>query len=205
MVDHALRQAGRTLDDVAEIVLGDGPGSFTGLRVAWAFGKGLAHDRGIPLIAVAALMGIARSAAVAAEIGDRPVAACFDALRGEVFAAVYAFDAGREPSVRTIVAPRLTTIAALAPLLARPPALVVGDGAERHAAEVRQRLGIPPLASDALGPIAAALLWLRDARGGARPLDDLQAEPAYGRPAEAQVRWEARHGRALPDPRRAGG
>jgi hypothetical protein len=29
-------------------------------------------------------------------------------------------------------------------------------------------------------------------------LDDW--EPTYGRPAEAQARWEAAHGRALPNP-----
>jgi len=28
----------------------------------------------------------------------------------------------------------------------------------------------------------------------------MTAEPTYGRPAEAQAKWEARHGRALPHP-----
>jgi len=37
--------------------------------------------------------------------------------------------------------------------------------------------------------------------GGARLVDDpLAWEPDYGRPAEAQALWEARHGRALPHP-----
>src|ERR1700740_1530147 len=58
-VDDALRQAATTLDDVEGIVVGDGPGSFTGLRIGWAVAKGLAHEREIPLYAVPSLMGLA--------------------------------------------------------------------------------------------------------------------------------------------------
>ena len=37
-------------------------------------------------------------------------------------------------------------------------------------------------------------------RGVGRLLDDpAAAEPVYGRPAEAQAQWEARHGRPFPD------
>src|SRR6266700_60929 len=54
---------------------------------------------------------------------------------------------------------------------------------------------------DALRPLAASLLLLAARVGAARELPDpLAAEPVYGRPAEAQAKWEARHGRPLPDP-----
>jgi hypothetical protein len=49
-----------------------------------------------------------------------------------------------------------------------------------------------------LRPGAASLLWLAARPGVARTLDPW-AEPEYGRPAEAQVKWEERHGRPLPD------
>jgi hypothetical protein len=111
-----------------------------------------------------------------------PVAASFDALRGQVFGAVYAFPPGR---VDTLVAPALFPAAALADVSPVPPAIVVGDSA---------------LAT--LPPIAAALLALRELEGAARPALDPAVEPAYGRPAEAQAKWEALHGRPLPHPPR---
>src|SRR5688572_2722752 len=37
-----LDEAGRGLDDMTAVAVGTGPGSFTGLRVAMALGKGLA-------------------------------------------------------------------------------------------------------------------------------------------------------------------
>src|SRR5205823_13723461 len=49
LLDHALKQAGLRPADLAGIVIGDGPGSFTGLRVGWAAAKGLAQEAGLPL------------------------------------------------------------------------------------------------------------------------------------------------------------
>ena len=46
----------------------------------------------------------------------------------------------------------------------------------------------------------ARLLALVGVRGGAARIESVQAwEPVYGRPAEAQARWETTHGRPLPD------
>jgi hypothetical protein len=51
---------------------------------------------------------------------------------------------------------------------------------------------------------ATALIALTALPGGAREVPDPSDwEPVYGRPAEAQARWEIAHGRPLPDP--AGG
>jgi tRNA threonylcarbamoyl adenosine modification protein YeaZ len=170
---------------VAGIVVGDGPGSFTGLRIGWAAAKGLAQEREVPIVAVPTLMGAAHAAAA----GDPgPFAACFDALRGQVFGAVYAFSAGR---VETLFAPALTTLAALAASGIKPR-LVVGDGALRYATESREWTGRPPSGLDALTPIAGSLLALAPREG--RPA----GEPEYGRPAEAQAKWEAHYGRPLP-------
>ena len=53
-------------------------------------------------------------------------------------------------------------------------------------------------------PRATALIALADMEGGAGEVPDPSGwEPFYGRPAEAQARWEIAHGRPLPDP--AGG
>src|SRR4029077_6610904 len=84
-----------------------------------------------------------------------------------------------------------------------PPALVVGDGATRYPDAVLEWSGAPPVPLASLPPLATMLLSLFSRTGAARVIDDvLVAEPVYGRPAEAQAKWEARHGRPLPDPSR---
>ena len=187
LIQQVLALAGVTLERIAEIVVADGPGSFTGLRIGWAAAKGFAHERELPVVAVPSLLGAAHAAAA----GERgPVVVCFDALRGQVFGAIYAFPPGR---VETIVAPGLFTLAELARVTPVRPQLAVGDGAERYADEIRSWIGRPPVPLDARSLVAGSLLALA-------PLVGYPAtgEPIYGRPAEAQAKWEARHGQPLP-------
>lgn len=196
LIEQVLTLAAVELDQLAGVVVGDGPGSFTGLRIGWAVGKAIAQERDLPMLAVASLLGAAYGA-VRGEVG--PVAACFDALRGQVFGAVYAFPPGR---VETLVAPVVVTLADLARDAPVRPLLAAGDGAERYAAEVVAWTGRPPVGLDALPSIAGSLLALLGRAGATRSLDDAASEPAYGRPAEAQAKWEARYGQPLPHPPR---
>lgn len=201
LVDFALERLGVRPLDLTGIVVGDGPGSFTGLRIGWAAAKGLGQEAGLELRAIPSLMAAAAGAALT--LGAEPVAACFDALRGEVYGAVYAFHPDR---VETLVAPALLTVPALARLAPVRPRLVVGDGAVRYAGEVSRWVGAAPVPPERLPPAAAMLLALLEREGAARTLaDPATAEPVYGRPAEAQVKWEARHGRPLRDSSRPAG
>ncbi|HYT03752.1 MAG TPA: tRNA (adenosine(37)-N6)-threonylcarbamoyltransferase complex dimerization subunit type 1 TsaB [Gemmatimonadales bacterium] len=204
LADHALDQAGLGggARDLAGIVIADGPGSFTGLRIGWAAAKGLAHAAGLPLRAVPSLM--AAAAAVARQLGPVPVAACYDALRGQVYGALYVV---RAEGVETLVAPAVMTVADFARIAPVRPRAVVGDGAMRYPEDVLRWSGAAPLPLESLIPNAVTLLSLFTHEGAARALDDsppLGAEPVYGRPAEAQALWEARHGQPLPDSSRSG-
>ena len=182
--------------DLDGIVVGDGPGSFTGLRIGWATAKALAQETGLDVVAVPSLL--AAAAAGALPLGPVPVAACFDALRGQVYGAEYVIHPDR---VDTLVAPAVCTVEELARAAPAVPRLVVGDGAVRYAEAVVRWCGASPVPLEALPPAASLLLALFQRIGAGRPIADLAtAEPVYGRPAEAQARWEARHGRPLPDP-----
>jgi tRNA threonylcarbamoyladenosine biosynthesis protein TsaB len=190
LMQEVLSLAGVSLKDIKRIIVGDGPGSFTGLRIGWAAAKGLAHERQLPLIAIPSLLGAAHAA------GVNIVAACYDALRGQVFGAVYAF---KDDSVDALIRPGLFTITELADTTPGQPVLAVGDGAERYRDEVQAWIGRPPVGIEALPPIAASLLTLFDYDEARSAVDRSLAEPTYGRPAEAQVKWESRHGRPLPN------
>jgi hypothetical protein len=101
--------------------------------------------------------------------------------------------------VETLVAPALFTLGALARVAPVRPLVAVGDGAQRYADEVLSWTGRASVGLDAVPPIAGSLLALVERESASRRVDELSsAEPVYGRPAEAQVKWEAHHGRPLP-------
>jgi tRNA threonylcarbamoyladenosine biosynthesis protein TsaB len=154
---------------VERIVCGAGPGSFTSLRVAASIAKGICHARGIPLFEVSSL------ALIVAAAGDRPgrYLVSLDAMRGESFAAIV--EVGNDRKIPTAVPFEIVESSTLAEK-AR------GAGAE-----------LLPGSPHAAG-VARVLGSVLD-RG---PVDLAAWEPDYGRAAEAQVRWEAAHGRPLP-------
>jgi tRNA threonylcarbamoyladenosine biosynthesis protein TsaB len=196
LVDFVLTRIGAGPGDLDGLVLGDGPGSFTGLRIGWAVAKGLTQETGCDVIAIPSLLAAAAGGAQRA--GAVPVAACFDALRGQVYGAMYVVHADR---IETLMAPTLGTIPELGGRAPVRPALVVGDGAVRYPDEARAWSGTAPVGLDQLPPAATMHLALCRKPGAGREVADFAvAEPVYGRPAEAQAKWEARHGRPLPHP-----
>ena len=190
LMQEVLALANVSLNDIKRIIVGDGPGSFTGLRIGWAAAKGLAHERQLSLVAIPSLLGAAHAA------GVNIAAACYDALRGQVFGAVYAFT---EDAVDVLMKPALFTISELVDVTPALPVLAVGDGALGYRDEVEDWIGRPPVGLEELPPIAASLLALFDHDNARSAVDRSLAEPTYGRPAEAQVKWESRHGRPLPN------
>jgi tRNA threonylcarbamoyl adenosine modification protein YeaZ len=63
-VEQLLAETGLRLADLAAVVVGTGPGAFTGLRVGLATAKTLAHARGLPLVGIgtgAALLSAAEA------------------------------------------------------------------------------------------------------------------------------------------------
>lgn len=192
VVQELLATAGVTPEQLAGIVVGDGPGSFTGLRVAGALAKGLLHGTSRPLFAVPSLFGCGWRLARAE--GASRVAALYDALRGEVFATVWPReDAAWDP--RALPATEMASLGSVV--------VAGGEGATAHADAVRQWTGRAPVGPPVGRASAAALLELVWSDPDRYAVAEVASwEPTYGRPAEAQVRWEARHGRPLPDPPR---
>jgi tRNA threonylcarbamoyl adenosine modification protein YeaZ len=92
LVAQCLESAGRTPGDVTAVVVGTGPGPFTGLRVGMVTGLVFAQARGIPVHGVCSLDALAHEAAPVAGQGELLVAT--DARRKEVYVATYAAEHG---------------------------------------------------------------------------------------------------------------
>jgi tRNA threonylcarbamoyladenosine biosynthesis protein TsaB len=192
MIDVVLGESGVTLDALDGVLLADGPGSFTGLRVGASVVKGLLATRQLEFRTAPALL-IAATGALPPHAG--PILSVRDALRGELYAAVYDRGDGRVGVLR----PPTVVAAADAPGLAPRGAALVGIAAEPVLAALAHALGGPRLVAPA-SP-AAVLLELLDVDGALTSVTDAERwEPVYGRPAEAQRKWEETHGRSLPDP-----
>lgn len=81
-IDQLLKRNKIKLTDIDEIIIGSGPGSYTGLRIAVMVGKMLAFTKHIPLKTVSSLFFMTSGY-------EGKVAALMDARRGYVFSAIY--------------------------------------------------------------------------------------------------------------------
>jgi tRNA threonylcarbamoyladenosine biosynthesis protein TsaB len=192
MIETLLRRAGASLDDVRGIVLSDGPGSFTGLRVGASLAKALVQARNLPLWVAPSLL--VRAAGVAQE--HTVVLAVASALRGEVYAAAYRFVGD---AIETVLSPTVRRPDELEAGSLKPD-IVVGEAPREVIAALEKWTGRAVIGPPGGSPQASQLLGLVRRAGGARLVEAAaQWEPVYGRPAEAQARWEIAHGRPLPD------
>lgn len=92
MIDRVLGAADIGPDGVAAIVVGCGPGTFTGVRMGVATGRAIALGLGVPIAGVSTLGALAAAATGLGSVGAQGVetlAVCVDARRGELFVAAY--------------------------------------------------------------------------------------------------------------------
>jgi tRNA threonylcarbamoyladenosine biosynthesis protein TsaB len=187
-VDRAVAAAGLRPRDVAAVVCGGGPGSFTGLRIAAATAKGIVRALGVPLYAYSGLM----AAAAAHRVDERPVCALFDARNHEVYAGCWSF--GGDCVREEVLGVAALGIDELVERLRRLPVRFVGDGAALHRDALVAEFG-----GDAVDvedrSLARGLLWLARAAADAGRVADAAAwEPEYVRAAGVERIAAARAG-----------
>ena len=97
LLDELLREAGMTFAAVDAIAYGEGPGSFTGLRIGAGIVQGLALSRGLKVLGISTLEVLAEAATMQ-DANDRVkdantrVIACLDARMSEIYHAAYVRD-----------------------------------------------------------------------------------------------------------------
>ncbi len=83
MLQRLLAEAELTLGGLDGLAFGQGPGAFTGLRIACSVVQGLGMGAGLPVVGVMTLE------AMAEEVAAGHVVACLDARMGELYGAVF--------------------------------------------------------------------------------------------------------------------
>jgi len=202
-IREVLDRAGLEVSEVTGIVVGSGPGSFTGVRVAAATAKGLCRALEIPLWAVSSLEAGAASLAgggatlgvvggatldefATAELSSeemaRPRYVLFDARSDRVYAACYV---ARDGGLDELIPPHATTIGEV--LAADLPLCnFVGDGAHAHSDQI-VGAGFPVLPAPAGTPSAEGLVALVGRPPARAPVEDVARwEPDYLRPSSAE-------------------
>ncbi|WP_448566204.1 tRNA (adenosine(37)-N6)-threonylcarbamoyltransferase complex dimerization subunit type 1 TsaB [Thalassotalea ganghwensis] len=87
MVDEVLNQAGIKLTDLDGIIYGQGPGSFTGVRIGIGVVQGLAFAGNLPVVGVSTMQAMAQQAYQ--QYGVDEVIAAIDARMSEVYTGFY--------------------------------------------------------------------------------------------------------------------
>jgi tRNA threonylcarbamoyladenosine biosynthesis protein TsaB len=175
-VAECLVDARIDVGSMSRVVCGAGPGSFTSLRIAASVAKGIAVAIGIPMYSVSSLLLTVAAAADSLEAGL--YLSVIPAMREEWFSMLIELSRDRE-------------------IVARGDAFIVADAKLAESAHSLEGRPIGPGQELDFRPHARGVARLISQIVEAGPVAIETWEPEYGRLAEAQVRWEAAHGRPL--------
>ena len=172
-ISSALAEAGAVPADVTDVVVGLGPGPFTGLRVGIVSGRTFGFALGLPVRGICSLDALAHEAWLAGHRGGLLVAT--DARRKEVYAAEFVLD---DSGLTRMAGPVVSRAADLdeawraLPVAGRGPLLYPADlGSERVAGSRPSGIRLPlDVSAGALADLAVRRLATGDVLDGLEPL-----------------------------------
>lgn len=156
MIDAVLAEANVTLSTLNGLIFGQGPGSFTGVRIGVGVAQGLAFAADLPVVGVSSLQAMAQQAY--SDYGEKQVIAAIDARMAEVYNGFFQLD--EHNIMQAQQAEAVTPPAKLGELLAAvidKPSYAVGSGWDAYPealAELKRNANSPTI----LFPSATAML-----------------------------------------------
>lgn len=175
-VAECLDETGIRVSEIARVVCGAGPGSFTSLRITASIAKGIAVGVGCPMYSVSSLL--LSVASVRDSLSEGLYLSVLPAMRGDWFAL-------------------LVQVGAKASMDPQGDASIISGAELAQSADDRSAALLGPGQAIDARPHARAVGDLLEQIIAAGPVPIATWEPDYGRLAEAQVKWEATHGRPL--------
>lgn len=175
-VAECLAEAGVAVTTIARVVCGAGPGSFTSLRISASVAKGIAVGVGCPVYSVSSLL-LSIASKPEAMTGNRLFLSVLPAMRAEWFALLAEVQGG-------LITPK-------------GDVFIVGEAELAETALRHDARLLGPRQAISSAPHARGVAALLDQILASGPVPIETWEPDYGRLAEAQVKWEAAHGRPL--------
>ncbi|MFZ2755385.1 MAG: tRNA (adenosine(37)-N6)-threonylcarbamoyltransferase complex dimerization subunit type 1 TsaB, partial [Atopobiaceae bacterium] len=192
----ALASCGHGMADVDAVLVGHGPGSFTGVRIGIATAKGIACGLGCALVAGSTLDAAAWNAWKAGARGL--VGVVGDAMRGEVYPGLYQVsDEGpRRLFATETVAKADAAVAAWAERADASQITLTGDGLRKYRARFAEAGMSRVVAEESWFPSGEGLLRAQTGRFGTG--DPALVLPLYTRLSDAEENERKRLGLAQP-------
>lgn len=181
MIRDVLNEAQMRAVDLDAIVLGNGPGSFIGLRIAASVAQGIAHVAGIKIIATSSMAALAIEALQESTVNY--VAVAQDAHMGEVYLGLYERDQSK--GTKAVIAERLQSVAEVHEMASTSDREWVGAGVgwRTYPGLLAANSAFVTTASDLAYPKAKFLFALAST---APALEPQAIEPVYLRAEVAQ-------------------
>ena len=177
-IDRLVESTGFGPADIGRVVVGSGPGSFTGVRIAASLAKGIRAATGAELFAYSSLAAIT----VGSEARGR-VCAAIDARRGQVYAAGYDVDSGLAQVFEPVAEQFDAVLARLEP----PADWTLAAAIPEHLRQQAEQCGVDVLPSAAGEPRAISLLYLAGLVPELGYVADPESwEPGYVRASSAE-------------------
>ena len=182
MIEGLLQEAGVTLSDLDAVVLGNGPGSFIGMRIGASVAQGICHGAGLRIVPVSSLSAIA--AEVICEHAAEKILVAQDARMHEVYLGRFHAGAGGLP-----LADHEEVICDIGPLTV-PDAdyVAAGAGWNRYPELLAQNSHLISASAEVIYPRARYLLQLGvNAKQAGRAIPPGALVPAYIRSKVAEI------------------
>jgi len=185
MIDHILKNANVSIQEVDAFALAKGPGSFTSLRIGISVIKGLALANNKPVIAIPSLDALAHNIC----FSNMLICPLIDARRDEVYTAFYKREEGHTLK-------KLTPDRAIVPEILldeiREKVVFLGDGTDLYKDLIIRKLKEKALFSPLhlKYPRASAIAQLAFKKLNVNEVSDIEVmTPLYVRPPEAETKW----------------
>ncbi|TDL61332.1 tRNA (adenosine(37)-N6)-threonylcarbamoyltransferase complex dimerization subunit type 1 TsaB [Neobacillus sp. YX16] len=191
-IQTLMKDCERVPAQLTKIVVAQGPGSYTGVRIGVTIAKTMAWSLKIPLVGISSLETIA---AGAGRYFDGYISPLFDARRGQIYTGLYEYQGGVLTTVKDdCLVLSADWSASLKEL--KKPILFVGNDLPLHQAVIKDTLNSQAVfaAITEHNPRPSELALLGENKLG---VDIHSFVPNYIRLAEAEAKWLEANGKIL--------